>query len=360
MAFTRDDLQRTRRMKTEVIAVPSGWEHLPYHPLSKTVEFGIGINVEEMAVFMKEHGYDENESIIIYRDQILDGRHKHAAAIIAGITPTFRRFVGKSAEAYVAKKAFRQHLSASQRAMLAADMVTTNGAGRPELIVGIPTINEAEVAKKLNVSRDSVNTASKVKKHGTEELQDAVREGVVTVNDAAAVATEKPEVQEQAVKKVKEKKAKTAKAAVEKIKEAAPEAEDEPWVDAWGIPITKEAEPAFRNAEKFDELLKLLRQAKKLYKELADLPGGQLLRQPFVSSNSTSGFRHNGLETCIMNVSDCKPKYTICPYVYHEYTPHDKDCTFCKGLGWIGTFNKSSPPPQDFIDAAKRDHGVQV
>jgi hypothetical protein len=134
--------------------------------------------------------------------------------------------------------------------------------------------------------------------------------------------------------------------------------DDEPWVDAWGIPITKEATSAFANADKFDELIKVLRSAKKLFKELADIPGGQLLQQAFVSANTRTGFQHNGLETCIMNVADCKPKYTVCPYAYCEHQEHDKTCTLCRGLGWIGAVSKSTGPPESLINAAKKAHGV--
>lgn len=237
-------------------------------------------------------------------------------------------------------------------------------------------IEEHEKEKAKERQQEAGKQYGKGKPIASEKFSEAMETGRAKDKAAEAAGMSRPTYEKAkevietaktnpAVAPIAEEMDKTGKVApahkaMQEVLDSKPSEDETPWVDAWGIPITKEAEPAFRNAEKFDELLKLLRQAKKLYKELADLPGGELLRQPFVSSNSTSGFRHNGLETCIMNVSDCKPKYTVCPYVYHEYTPHDKNCTFCKGLGWIGTFSKSSPPPQDFIDAAKRGHGVQV
>ena len=35
---------------------------------------------------MRNHGYDPDEAVILHEGKILDGRHKHAAALKAGIT----------------------------------------------------------------------------------------------------------------------------------------------------------------------------------------------------------------------------------------------------------------------------------
>ena len=138
---------------------------------------------------------------------ILDGRHKHRAAIIAGITPTFKQFVGRDAVAYVTKKLFRQHLDTSQRAMMAATLTKLSPLPGVQNCTS-PTL--AEAAETMNVSRRTVASAAKVQATGTAELNDAVRDGTLTVGDAAAVADEPAEVQNQAVEAVRSGQAGTA------------------------------------------------------------------------------------------------------------------------------------------------------
>lgn len=126
--------------------------------------------------------------------------------------------------------------------------------------------------------------------------------------------------------------------------------------DAWGIPITPQAAAAFADSGKFDELIGVLRKAKSLFKELADCPGGKYLTFPGISMNARDGFKHAGIETAILNIQDCKPKYTVCPYEYHSQK-HDSECTLCHGLGWIGSVSKDRIPPK-LIEAAQKAHGV--
>src|SRR5262249_15760743 len=118
-------------MKTKLISVPASWQKLTYHPLSELVEFGDGIDLGALAQHMSDHGYDQDESIVLLGDKILDGRHKHGGAIKAEVTPTFKEFTGSDAEAvaYVTKKILGQHLDTSQRAMIAAKLTQLRQGG---------------------------------------------------------------------------------------------------------------------------------------------------------------------------------------------------------------------------------------
>ncbi len=223
---------------TEWIPAPSNWENLKYHPLSEIVGFGVGIDVDGLAAHMSEHGYDDGEPIVIWRDMILDGRHKHAGAKKAKVTPTFVRFVGKSAEAYVAKKAFRQHLNTSQRAMIAATIAkATVGkpvGGKSDNRALMPNIQDA--ANALNVAARTVTNAKKVIEEGTPTLQAAVLDGTVTVTDAAKITAEPPTVQNKAVEDVKTGKAPTATKAVidKKPKAGSPKFNDKKLIEHYG------------------------------------------------------------------------------------------------------------------------------
>jgi hypothetical protein len=194
-------------MKTEAIEAPANWQDLEPHQLASLVEFGVGIDIEEAVKHVQKHGYDLDEAIVLYEDKILDGRHRLEIALRAGVTPSFRQFVGKDAMAFVAKKLFRQHLSESQRALLAARWAKPNGhserqiaeageaqncasdtrqGGKAQYCASSrnrPTMEKA--AATLNVSPRLVDDASLVEKHGTPAQRRAVRVGKATVSAMA-------------------------------------------------------------------------------------------------------------------------------------------------------------------------------
>jgi hypothetical protein len=198
-------------MKTQLIPAPRNWQELEPHPLAALVDFGAGIDLEALAGHMRNHGYDADEAIVLHDGMILDGRHKLAAAIRAGITPTFRLFVGTNAMAYTAKKLFRQYLDTSQRAMMAATLAKLSPLAGVQNCTP-PTL--AEAAATMNVSRRSVANASKVQDAGTPALNQAVTDGTIADDDAARVANEPREVQDQAVDAVRKGLANTASEAV--------------------------------------------------------------------------------------------------------------------------------------------------
>jgi hypothetical protein len=200
-------------MKTEPIAAPKNWQSLKPHPLAELVEFGVGIDIEALADHMRKHGYDPDEPIVLHEGNILDGRHRHQAAIKAEVTPTFRQFVGKNAMAYIAKKLFRQHLDTSQRAMMAATLTKLSPLAGVQNCTP-PTL--AEAAETLNVSRRTVANASKILEKGTTELTQAVKEGTISVDDAVKVTSQSPDVQNAAVQAVRDGRTGTASEAVAK------------------------------------------------------------------------------------------------------------------------------------------------
>jgi hypothetical protein len=200
---------------TQPIDTPASWRTLKHHPLSALVEFGIGIDLEALAAHMRENGYDEGEPIITYGGKILDGRHKHKAALMAEVVPTFAEFIGKDPMQYVMKKVLRQHLNESQRAMFAATLATLPKGANQHVPDGTPS--RAKAAEMLNVSGRSVARAKTVTDEGTPELQAAVIDGTVSLSDAATVAHEPPEIQNHAVDAVRNGQATTATKALPKF-----------------------------------------------------------------------------------------------------------------------------------------------
>lgn len=213
-------------MKLKKIDAPDNWKGMPRHEYAELVEFGIGIDLDDLAAHMMRNGYDESEPVVLFllndRYCVLDGRNRIEAAKKAEVLPNFREFVGTEAEAleFVHKKILRQHLTASQRAMVAAKIATNQRSNEASEEISSPTKTEA--AKSMNVSRESVTDAVKVQEKCTPSVQRAVRTSDVSVSDAAAIANKPKAIQDKALEAVRAGKAKTLKAAADKLDKPKP------------------------------------------------------------------------------------------------------------------------------------------
>lgn len=153
---------------------------------------------------------------------LMDGRHRYLICQELGVRFNTHTFKGSEQAAIALGRSLneaRRHRPLGVRAMDAAEEATAP-EGRPKETLSLDRVSVEEAAERHNVSVPTVSRAKVVFEHGTEELQEAVREGVVSVRDAATVAKEKPAVQAKAVKAVKEGKAPTAKAAADQVKES--------------------------------------------------------------------------------------------------------------------------------------------
>ena len=169
---------------------------------------------------------------------------------------------------------------------------------------------------------------------------------------------EAKKAQEAADRQAEKKRKAAEKEAEQKAKEeaerAAAEQADGADRDGWGIPIQDHAMAAFEARPLFDELLKVLRRADQLYSKLAEHEGGAYLRRPGISVNARDRWKHNGLKTAILNVTDCRPTYTVCPYAHSKaknYT-HGDDCTLCHGLNWVRQLGKTEIA-EELVEAVK-------
>jgi ParB-like chromosome segregation protein Spo0J len=132
--------------------------------------------------------------IIDDKGQILDGRNRAAACALAQVEPSTKVFKGDDAEklAFVLSvNLHRRHLDTAQRAMVAEKLAgLKHGEKKADSGIPLSQPTQAEVAKLLNVSVDSVKQARKIRKSATPETVAAVERGEITLN--AAVATVKP------------------------------------------------------------------------------------------------------------------------------------------------------------------------
>lgn len=299
------------------------------HPAAERYPLMPESELAQLVADMKQNGFDKRFPIARLKGKTLDGRNREIAAERAGVKAKFIDLPKDTdPDAYVIRaNEHRRHLSQEWLQQRRAERVERVADARRSG-QSLPAIAEEEEISVAQVRRD----LEKADDSGLPGGKPEPKNGTVTGRDGK-----------------KQKAKKTAPA--ESDSEAA-------WVDAWGIPITKEAAAAFKDQEKFDELLKKARECQRLFKDLAESPGGKFLQQPFVSKNTRDGFIHNGLATFILNVADCRPTYTVCPYAFADDHEHGKKCNLCHGLGWIGQVSKTNGPPEKLIEKAKNAHGV--
>ena len=182
------------------------------YPVHSVSELFPAMDAESYAALKDDiaaHG--QAEPIVLWKKQLIDGRHRLRACKELGIKPIV---VDMSASddplAYViSHNLHRRHLTESQRAMVAAKIATMKVGDNQHtenegLQICRPSAKKAAAA--LNVSARSVGNAKQVLEHGAKAVQKAVEQGKLAVSTAAELATSgatKAE-QTQAVKDGKE------------------------------------------------------------------------------------------------------------------------------------------------------------
>ena len=140
--------------------------------------------------------------IIIFEGKILDGRNRRIACKIAGVTPTYEEYSGNNPLGFVvAHNLHHRHLTESQRAMVAAKLANLeNGTNRHILGSSIDEarISQPAAAAMLSVSVPSVTRAKAVVEHGTDELNNLVTTGQVSVN-AGSYFAKLPQAEQAAI-----------------------------------------------------------------------------------------------------------------------------------------------------------------
>lgn len=158
------------------------------HKLAKLFPLIQGDEFDALVSSVKVNGL--LEPITTLNGSILDGRNRDAACIKAGVKPQYIPFKGDDPLAFVlAKNLDRRHLNESQRADVAAKMVTTklgdNQHSKEGGQISIPT-----AAAKMKVSERTVKSAIAVRSEGINKLVTAVEQGILPVSVAAKIAKE--------------------------------------------------------------------------------------------------------------------------------------------------------------------------
>ena len=95
---------------------------MEFHEIANIFPMMQSDEYENLVADIKQNGLIE--PIILYENKILDGRNRWKACIEAGVEPRFENYSGDSPISYViSKNANRRHLSKSQLAMIATEVL---------------------------------------------------------------------------------------------------------------------------------------------------------------------------------------------------------------------------------------------
>lgn len=248
------------------------------HPAAKLFPMIEGEEFKAFVKSIKENGLDQ--PIITLDGAILDGRNRYRACQEAKVRPRYDRRTSKQVKdpygLVVTLNLDRRHLTASQRAMIAADLKTAyanEGKGRQRAAGGSKTRKgksacgkiatsaskpskngkrqppaREKAGQQLKVSPRTVDAATVVKDHGSKKLIAMVKAGEIAVGRAADLckACPKRPDQDRALKDgPNEVKATIIRGGVRKSfpRDAKP---PERYVDAKRVEVPKSLYPAWR------------------------------------------------------------------------------------------------------------------
>ena len=168
--------------------------------------------------------------ITVWRGEIIDGRHRYAACLRAGVEPRFEYLDDDEdpVQFVLDKNGEVRVLDTSGRAVVGYKLSSMSKPGRPvDSQDDEPQMTQGEAALRLGVSRRSVTNVGRVLAEDSAAiptLRQAVASGRVKVSDAAKAVDQPADVQEQALDRVLRGASKNISSAVQKIQSEVMEA----------------------------------------------------------------------------------------------------------------------------------------
>ena len=101
--------------------------NIPVSELAEAMPMMTDRQYDDLVASIRTRGFDPKHAIVLWRGQILDGRHRARACERLGIDPPTTEFVGNEAEAAAEvwqENVARRHFPDAHRAVLAAKLVT--------------------------------------------------------------------------------------------------------------------------------------------------------------------------------------------------------------------------------------------
>lgn len=168
------------------VANEFNYVELPIHEAAAIFPDMTSVEFEELKADIAQNGL--RLPILVFRNQIIDGRQRVRACKELGIAPRYQAVhqSPKSIPQYIVSMNLkRRHLNDSQRAMVANSLAKL---GRGKGMNTAQAVTQAQAAQMLNVSIDSIQRARLVETNGVPELVNAVQEGVLDVTNASAIS----------------------------------------------------------------------------------------------------------------------------------------------------------------------------
>jgi len=203
-------------------------KRLPVHPVALAFPEMPEEQFQALKADIRDNG--QQECVITFNGQVIDGRHRARACAELGIDCLTREFEGdeENLQRLVnSLNGFRRHLTQGQWARFMADAVNTRQGERTDLehSANLQKVSQERAAEIGGISPRLMAHAVKVKEHAAPELDHAVKTGAVSVSAAAMVA-ELPKAEQKKI--VKSGKVKETAAAIRKgtkpVKVAKPDA----------------------------------------------------------------------------------------------------------------------------------------
>ena len=186
---------------------------------------------QAMVQSIRERGLQK--PVILWRGQIIDGRHRYEACLQAGVEPHFQELPEDSNpfDRVLDENVARRHMNESQRAIAAHRLWEGSsggwtGLGLPDGGANLHRFSLQEAANRFNVSRRLVAHAGRVvgrDSRAVPELKLAAEQGTVSVSDASKAVNQAPDIQMRALELMRSGRSRTIAGAA---KRAVQEAQD--------------------------------------------------------------------------------------------------------------------------------------
>jgi len=170
---------------------------IPFHPVSEIFPMMQDAELRDLAADIEEHGLIE--AIWTYQGQIIDGRNRYRACLIAGEEPRFQEYTGDESglvEFVVSLNLKRRHLNETQRGVI-GEKIENMKQGRPEKDANLHLLRRDEVASMLNVSPRTIATVREVKRKAP-ELVPHMASGEMSAHEALKKTKEKERLAQRA------------------------------------------------------------------------------------------------------------------------------------------------------------------